>query len=221
MIEVCDENIYYTKKRKKNGKQILAFFLFFIILFGILFYYNKVVNKEVYRYCLDYLEVYSLEALNNAVLDSLTNEIEYNSLVNIEKNNNGDIVLMSANSFEVNKLSRKIVSLTSLYLKNKLETGVPVPLLAFSGIPLLSGYGKKINIKTMNLTSVGCGFVSDFKSVGINQTLHSIYIEIICKSNMSVLFSKREVNSKTSVLICETVLVGKVPEIYLNGKLFG
>ena len=174
MIEVCNENIYYKKKRKKKGKKLIAFFLTFTILFCLIFYYNKVVNREVYRYCLDYLEVYSFNALNDAVSNSLTNEIDYNNFVKIEKNNSGDIVLISANSLEVNKISRKVVSLTSLYLNSKLESGIPVPILAFSGIPLLSGYGKKVNLKTMNITSVNCEFVSDFMSVGINQTLHSI-----------------------------------------------
>ena len=61
---------------------------------------------------------------------------------------------------------------------------------------------------------------SQFIEKGINQTLHSIYVDIKGDVKLEIPFSNYKNELKSSVLVCETVLVGKVPELYLNGKLF-
>ena len=88
--------------------------------------------------------------------------------------------------------------------------------MAFSGVDFLSGYGKKINIKTLAVTSVDCDFYSEFNSVGINQTIHSIFVNVKCEIEVFNFPKKTVKEFETKVLICQSVLVGKVPEIYLN-----
>ena len=95
-----------------------------------------------------------------------------------------------------------------------------IPILAFLGIEILSGYGKEVNFKAIAINDVSCNFSSNFTSVGINQSLHSIYVEIDSTVKISMPFNSRQEKFSTKILIAETVLVGKVPEIYLNGKLF-
>ena len=65
-----------------------------------------------------------------------------------------------------------------------------------------------------------CDFSSKFTAVGINQTLHSIYVDVISEIDLNVPFNNHKVECKTSVLISETVLIGKVPDIYLKEGLF-
>ena len=127
---------------------------------------------------------------------------------------------MSVNSQKINSVTREVVKKTQEILSVKVKEGISVPYLAFSGISFISGYGKTFKLKTLSVSSVLCEFVSDFKSVGINQTLHSIYVEIIAKVNIDCMFSSNLQESSSKILICETILVGKVPETYLNGKLF-
>ena len=222
MIEVSSENIWYLKKRKKSCKNFVALFLVLFLIVGLFIYYNFVVYKEISKYQLDYMNKNLTESVNDAVLLSLNeDESSYSNLVSVEKNNNGDIVLISANTYQVNKISRKIVDFTNAELKNKTSKGIPIPFLAFTGIPLISGYGNSVHIKSLFVSSVECEFISDFKSVGINQTLHSIFVEVICSSKLSGFIVKDYVKCASKVLICESVLIGKVPEIYLNNKLFG
>jgi hypothetical protein len=106
-------------------------------------------------------------------------------------------------------------------LKEKLSQGVEIPLFSFSGLKVISGYGPKIKYKTVNVVSVVCDFLSDFSQMGINQTLHSIYLEITSVVNIQAPFVEKNKECKTKVLINEAVLIGKIPEVYLNGKIFG
>ena len=221
MIECTSEYIWYKKRKRIKLKRFTAFFLVFVFLFGSLLYYKFVVTSLVMNICSDYAYSYSTEAANTAVLFSLNNGVDYSDLILIQKNANGDISLMTANTQKINSIGRAVAETTSENLKSKLHNGVPIPLLAFTGIDILSGLGKNIYIKNINIISVISEFKSTFNSVGINQTLHSIYIDVI--TNVEIIFplNKKTVKSSTSILIAETVLVGSVPEIYLNGKIFG
>lgn len=220
MIECTKNYIWYKKRKKKKFKRFFSLFLVLIVLFSIYLYYNKVICKQIFNICSDYSYSVSSESVNSAVLMSLDNSVEYSDLILIEKNSAGDIVYMSTNSLKVNKINRSVASSTSMLIKNKLSKGVKIPFFAFTGITFLSGYGKDVNVKIINNVSSICNFSSKFTSVGINQTLHSLYADVISKIKISVPFNNKTIECKTSVLISETVLVGKVPDIYLKGGLF-
>lgn len=219
MIECSDENIYYIKRRKRKKKSF-RLFLIFLIIFGVVLYFRLVVSSNVSNICSEYVYSYATESVNNAILSSLNNDLSYSNLINIEKNQSGEIVLMSTDSYKINYINRQIIDLTTKSLKNKLKKGIPIPILAFTGIELISGFGSEVNYKSVSISSVESNFESKFESVGINQTLHSIYI--IVKSKVSVHFPLRSDTKvcETKILVSETILVGKVPEIYLNGGLF-
>lgn len=57
---------------------------------------------------------------------------------------------------------------------------------------------------------------SEFMSVGINQTMHRIYLDLDCSVGILTPFKTvtQEVSSK--VLLTETVIVGEVPSTYYN-----
>lgn len=220
MIECTDKCIWYKKHRKKRFKRCFAILLVVITVFSLFLYYKNTVSNLIISVCDDYTYTYCTESVNQAVLKSLSNDLIYTDLVFVEKNDSGDIAIMSVNALKVNAIARDLVRSTANLLNEKVSKGVPVPMLAFFGIDVLSGYGNKINIKTITITNVICEFSSKFSSVGINQTLHSIYVDIKSEYVIELPFNKKNNNCVTSILISEAVLVGKVPDLYLNNGLF-
>ncbi len=220
MIECSSENIWYKKRRGKKLKRFSTFFLILLIFTAMFLYYKCVISEKIEQTCSNYAYAFSTEAVNTAVLNSLNATASYSELIYIEKNASGDIVLMSTDSHKVNLINKEIATKTEKLLKEKLIKGVPIPLLAFSGISIISGYGPSVNYKVLSVSSVLCDFISTFKSVGINQTLHSIYVEVISEVKINFFLKNTIEKCKTKVLICEAVLVGKVPDVYLNGQLF-
>ena len=222
MIECSNDYIWYKKKRchRKKFKRWLSIFIVVSLFLGVFLYYKNIVCDLIFKICTDYAYSYNTEAVNDAVLQSLLDETKYSELISVEKNNAGDVVLMTANSHKINLINKEVCETTAKVLKKKLQNGIPVPILAFSGIDILSGYGNNVYIKTISISSVTSEFDSNFNSIGINQTLHSIYINVLSEVKIEIPLKTYQTTLKTSVLISETVLVGKVPEIYLNGKLF-
>ncbi len=220
MIEYCNENIWY-KKRPGKKRRFLCWVMAIILSFGLFAYYKWVITAQVISLCGDYAYSYSAYAVNKTVLNSLEQEIKYTDLITVEKNSSGDIVLMSTNSHKINAISREIASECQIRLDAKIRQGIPIPWMCFSGITLLAGYGRPVLFKSLSVVSVICDFGSKFTTTGINQTLHSVYIEVKSTVKINMPLNSRTEECVTSVLISEAVLIGKVPEIYLNGHLFG
>ncbi len=221
MIEATSENIWYRKrKRRFKFKRLFSFLLIIAIFVGAYFYYDKAISEQIINICIDYSYSYGTDAVNKAVLNSLSDKVKYDDLIKVDKNESGDIVLMSTNSYKINLINKEIAENTKALLESKLDEGTPVPLFAFTGISLLAGYGNPVTIKTLSVSSVVCEFDSKFESVGINQTLHSIYVVVNSKVLMEMPFRREEIECQTQVMICEAVLVGKVPQTYLGGGLF-
>ena len=155
-------------------------------------------------------------AVNDAVYYTLSDQIRYEDLVNVERDGAGAIVAITSNSFQINRIARD-----TAYLSKMSEGGVEVPLGAFTGVEAWAGFGPKIGVKIIPISNVACRFVSEFTDAGINQTKHSIYLEIVADISIVMPSGTSNFSSLTEVLVCESVLLGKVPDTYLQADIFG
>ena len=217
MIECCSENIYYVKRQRNKNKKLYKLVILFLVLALFLSYYNYFIIKQVYNFCTIKTRSICSEMVNQVVLDSLGDKQLYEELIYIEKNSSGDVVLITSNTNKINLINRSVAFNTQKNLNKTLKNGIKIPIFTFSGIGLLAGYGKEVNFKTLNTQSVTCDFLTDFNAVGINQTLHSLYLDVKCLIEFQMPFATDYIECKTKILITETVIIGKVPEIYLNG----
>ena len=160
-------------------------------------------------------------AVNDAVYYTLSDEMRYEDLVTIMRNEAGEIVSFAANPLKINKIARDTASISQSNLKNLSLNGIPVPLGALTGIEAFAGLGPSIYFRIIPVSSVACGFSSTFESVGINQTKHSIYLNVIADINIVMPSKTKNFAVTTDILIGESVIVGKVPDAYLQSDIFG
>ncbi len=222
MIECSNEYIYYKrKKRKINFKRFFHFLLVVFISTAIVLYYFGVIAPHVQSVCTEKIRSINVKSINLSVINSISHTDDYSQFVNIDKNDNGDIVLISANSSKINSLSRGIVKESNERLRDELKKGVKIPWVVFTGFSLLSGYGKEVDFKLLSVENVTCDFISNFTSCGINQTLHRISVQIVSEIAINLPLNRTVNKYSTEVLVSETILVGKVPDIYLGNNVLG
>jgi len=206
-------NLKIKKRRPKKFWVLL--FVFFVIFFIFCLLYSILVNP-VLNSTLEFKAVQlATTSMNEAVKTVIQNNASYNNMVVITYNNEGDISLIQAKSYEINKVSQDVALQTEDIIERKGAKGVGIPLGTFLGISLLSGVGPNIDIKLKLIDSVYCSFISKFDSTGINQTLHRIYITIHASIGVVVPFYQKSFTAEQTILACENVIVGKVPEVYL------
>ena len=215
---------YRKKPRKKASRKkrllyiLIALFLVALLLF---IHFQRNVTRLLISISEATMRASTTIAVNDAVYYTLSDDMRYLDLVTITKNDAGDIVSFSANPLKINKIARDTASISQSNLKNLSLNGIPIPLGALTGIEALAGLGPSIPFRIIPVSSVSCGFSSEFESVGINQTKHSIYLNVV--ADISIVMPSRTKNFAvtTQILVGESVIVGHVPDTYLQSDIFG
>ena len=211
------------RRTKKFSKRKLLYVLLAILFFSVivLIYFQRNVTRVLISISEATMRASTTIAVNDAVYYTLSDEMRYEDLVNVSRNETGDIVAVSANPLKINKIARDTASISQSNLKNLSLNGIPIPLGALTGIEAFAGLGPSIHFRIIPVSSVSCGFSSTFESVGINQTKHSIYLNVI--ADISIVMPSRTENFAVTndILIGESVVIGKIPDTYLQSDIFG
>lgn len=211
-------------KRGRNRKfrrfKILASIVCLLAL-AVLVYFQSNVTRVLISISEATIRSITTVAVNDAIYYTLNDEMRYEDLVTIERDEAGDVKSITTDSLKINRIARDTAYLSQENLTKMSADGIMVPVGALTGIEALAGFGKKINIKIIPISNVECRFVSKFVDAGINQTLHSLYLEIV--SDISIILPSKSTNlaSTIEVLICESVIAGKIPDTYLQASVAG
>lgn len=204
---------------KKIGRKrkISLFILIFFILFIILFYYFKIVLPVIKIYSKAETNAITEKAVNLAVSNVINRTLSYDTLIDINYNANGEITSFSANQYEINSITREIVKETQYQMHNLGSDGLGINAGTFTGIPFFIGKGPIVHLKLMPIGVVNGAFESNFSAVGINMTKHTLSLNINVHVSIVLPVASYDIYSTNEVLLAESIIVGKVPEVYLNG----
>mgnify|MGYP003294946861 CR=1 FL=1 len=208
---------FINKILNVSKKKYLITLISVIAFIALVYYYFiSLVNPLIIKSSEAQVKSLTLKAVNNAIADVLAESVLYNDLVNIVTDENGKIVMLNANSILINKFSKELVKSAQNKLKTIGDEGMQIPLGNFTGIPLLTGIGPNIKVRLIPIGSIHCNFESKFQASGINQTHHMIYVNVEASVNMVLPVQNISVTSVSQVLISESIIVGEVPQTYLQ-----
>lgn len=205
------------KKKRRRMKVVAALLALVLLCAGAVFYFNSQANEIIEQLTRATIRN-RLTVKMNAAFDELmaTFDNSYSSYVQIERNSSGDIALITADMVKINKLMAQYSTIVQTHVSEIEEEDITVPMLAFTGIPLLSSLGEEVKLKIVAVSDAPCSYRSEFTQMGINQTLHSIYIDVAAQVEIVLPIENIVVTCPSSALVCESVIVGKVPEFYLQ-----
>ena len=210
-----------VKKRKKVVK-ITSFVLILLLILSILIVLNT-YWKSTLPTLLDItqakISAQTVLVINQAVTTSFQDTDVFGDLITIQRDNDGNIILLTANSLQANKLARQTAIVSQQRLDQLAKEQIEVPFGTISGIPLFSEMGPEITITVTPIGAVNCTFTSTFESVGINQTLHRMFIQVECKMDLIIPQMHHTMECVVPILVSESIIIGKVPQTYLNGGL--
>ena len=189
---------------------VLAAFLLFILTASV---FLKDISSQIA--ISDASDIVTI-SVNNAITEVLSSgEYSGDYFVDFEKDANGDVTAISSNMSKINTLSSKILEkVVGTTEKNTII--VKIPFGNLTGISLLMGRGPKVPLKIIVLTSSRVEFNNSIVTAGINQTKHQINLEVIVDVEILVPWGSETAQVVSEVLIADTVVVGHVPETYLN-----
>lgn len=87
---------------------------------------------------------------------------------------------------------------------------------SFTGFKLLAGKGPGVPIKISSIGNVETDLKSEFSAQGINQTLHRVYLQVVCEVSILTPYDNITEKIVNQVLIAENVIIGRIPNTYYN-----
>lgn len=206
-----------TKLKKRRVFKLLVLVLVLatiVTCFSISFKKNSV--PVVIESSVSMVRAVGTSALNSAATTVLRNNIKYSDLFTVRTNNIGEVTIIEANSPNINSIAREIANIAQSNLDGLGVQELNVAVGTFTGISLLMGFGPSLKLKILPIGSANCDFVSHFISAGINQTLHKIYIDVYAEIEIITPLDDPLVVVKAEILVCENLIVGKVPDTYVT-----
>ena len=211
---------YRSRKSKIRRRVILIAAAVLLIVLLVCMHLN--VTRVLTSAAEAQLRARAATAVNEAVFMTLSDGgVRYSDLVHVERGADGDIQALTCDAVEINRIARETAYQAQALLQEMCDEGIAVPLGAFTGIEAWAGFGPEIHMEIIPVAEVACRFVSGFESAGINQTKHSVYLEVVCEMSVVMPAKTHRFSAISQVLISESILVGEVPNVYLQGDIFG
>ena len=161
-------------------------------------------------------EAIAVEYINEAVQAVIREGVTYGDMMTVQTDAQGRVTLIQANAARMNELA----TATALRAQERLESveaqSVDIPLGAALGIPFFSAMGPKVQVRILPVSAVTAAFSTEFESAGLNQSRHKIYLSLETTVRLVIPTGARQAQVSSQVLIAESIIVGEVPQSYVN-----
>jgi len=202
-------------KKRKMFKVLTIFSLIFAFF---IMYIRLLITPLMVDISSSQIKVYATKSMNYAITETMNQNISYDDLISIITDASGKIGMIQANTVKINNVSMMIERITLAHLLDVSRNPISIPLGAFTGISIFSNMGPPVMVDIFPYGDVTCRFLSQFIAAGINQTQHKIYVDIKAIVNVVLPFKTISVAMNNEVLVCESVIIGEIPETYLKAN---
>ena len=166
-------------------------------------------------------EVQVMNATSDLTNDAIAKQmadgiIQYDRIVYFEKDLDGRITALKTNMSEVNRLKTDILNIINDEILALDTSDIGIPLGSLFLPESFSGKGPAIPVHILSIRNSDAAFSSAFSQAGINQTLHQLTMEVSVDVAVLVLAETRSFTVNSAVVVAETVIVGEVPQTYLQ-----
>lgn len=207
--------VVMTLEQRDKLRRSLAIAL--VLVVGVTVLFRKKLAPMAEELLTTQVDNQASDAINEAIAERIADgEITYDQIITVEKNAQGAVTAMQTNITEVNRLKTDILKSIDAKLENLSVEELGIPIGSVILPELFSGKGPKIPVRVLAVRTSDAIFHSNFESAGINQTLHSIYIDIHVVVTILTWTGTQEIAVDASVVAAETVIVGSVPATYFG-----
>ncbi|WP_454053404.1 sporulation protein YunB [Clostridium sp. Marseille-Q7071] len=182
------------------------------VLIAFLYYFDEVIVPNIMVICDGEMRAKATDIINKSIIEEYINQFKYDEIINFEKDLEGNIILLKADTLKMNKIATDVALRVQRDLKEIGQVGIEFPIGYITKNNLLSNLGPNITATMQPIGHVETRYISDFESAGINQTRHKIYVEVKAKIKVVLPIGYNEVEVISQLPITETVIVGKIPE---------
>ena len=208
---------YYTKPKKTEFKPIILVIISILLVFILsIFLYDKKIYPAVLQVAESLIKADTIECISKTSMELFDEEFNYDEMIIIDKDNEGNINMIRANTVKLNYLTSRLSIRCNEELQKMGEVGVEVPLGWMTDNSAFYEFGPDINVKIDPIGNMKVSYESKFESAGINQTRHKIYLNVEARVRMKIPLNSKEQVVTCQIPVAETIIVGKTPNTAID-----
>jgi len=204
------KNMFWSNRNRKKEIKIVIFLSVIILTINICV---QSVEPIIDSKCREIATSLSSRFASEEV-KKMSEIYQYDDISKIEKDEENNVKLIKIDVGLVNNIMAKVSTGVQKKLDQYEEEYFNIRLGSFLGSSILSGIGPRVKVRVQTAGNVRTDLKSAFSSQGINQTLHRIYINVICTTIVYTPFNKTEETVTSQILLAEAVIVGNIPTTY-------
>lgn len=201
------------KRRRRRLWLVLAMALVIVLALLVKFRYAPIVREAARTRVVNLASDRINDAINGQIESGA---VDYGGLVALEKDAQGRITALRTNMAQVNQLKAQTMALLSRELAEMETESLTIPLGSILMPELFAGSGPGIPIRVISLSTTDSEFFSEFTSAGINQTQQRILLRVTICLNLLTPVGKEVVDVSSELVVAQTVIVGTVPESFVQ-----
>ena len=160
-------------RRRRRARRYLALLAALALLVAL--FYRFRLTPLIKELAVTEVENQASDVISDAVGAQIADgSIDYNKIITLEKNADGQITALKTNMAQVNQLRREILAQVNQRILDLDVYALAVPFGSVIAPGLLSGLGPRLPIHVTSVNNASADFTSSFSEAGINQTLHQI-----------------------------------------------
>ena len=199
-------------------KRLLVFLLVLVVsAVGLLLLFRWEYQSVMTSLAQTQVKNATSDLINDAIERQISSgTIQYDRMVYFEKDLGGRITALKTNMSEVNRLKTDLLNLINdeILAMDFDQLGIPIGSLV---VPeFFSGKGPEIPVRILTIRNSEASFFSEFSEAGINQTMQKLNMQVNIDVAVLILGSVEEFTISSQVVVAETVIVGQVPDMFLQ-----
>lgn len=202
-------------RRHSVGRRLIAVILIFALGFGFTMV-DRQLRPIVERVAAQQVHLAVIRLINDAVYDQLGNGVAYQQLINVTTDDSGRVTLMQPDTVKITRLVTSIARDLEENLSNLSRSDIKVPLGLLTGSLLLADKGPNLVVALLPIGSVSVNIHDEFTAAGINQTKHTVMLDIVVDMGILLPLQTSFAKITDTLPIVESVIVGPIPETYLE-----
>lgn len=203
--------------RTKTKVKLLV--IVFIIMAGFnifLYTFDKIVTPIVMVVADAEMRAKAIEIINTCSIEQYSKDFNYDSIIKVEKDRDGNITMLKADTLQLNKIASQVALESQKRIRELGNVGIKLPIGYILKNNILAYLGPSITIKMQPIGHIETKYSSDFESVGINQTRHKIYVQVRTEVRVILPLRSNNIEVRNEIPISETIIIGKVPDTSIN-----
>lgn len=191
--------------------------LVLLLLVGVLVLFRRQYTGDIVSLAQTQVRNSTSDLINDAINKQIeSGNIQYDRIVYFEKDLEGRITALKTNMSEVNRLKTEILNRINedILAMDADQLGIPLGSLVLPEV--FSGRGPGIPVEILSIRNSDASFSSRFTEAGINQTLQQLIMEVSVDVTVLVLGKTDSFTVTSQVVVAETVIVGQVPNTFLQ-----